>query len=159
MTRALGVAAVYAVLAVLLALPARAETDVPLGGYWLFPIRCAAGGLTAEQRAEAIGKRAAALLELNNPAALNIRIVRLGEQANIYAGGKLFATVNPCDARANKTTVMKLAKTWAERLRTTYPLVISQKPGVGSSGIGAPASGAGPASAPIVPKPKSKPKR
>lgn len=152
MTRFIAAVALCAALVAVAVAPSLAQNEVPLGGYTLFPIRCAAGGFTAEERADIIARRAARLLALNDPNALNIRIVQSGRNALIYAGGSLFVTVDPCDARANQNTVMGIARIWANRLRTVYPQAISEKPGVGSSGIGEPQSGTGPTTQPRAPR-------
>ncbi len=128
---------------------ASAQTAVPIGGYTLLNIRCDAPGYTAQQRAEIIGKRVAQLLSLENPTALDIRIEQVGDQANVYAGGNLFVTVLPCDARANGTTVMGLARVWAGRLQQLYPLALPRKPGVGLPGEQGAQSGTGPAHVPV----------
>lgn len=103
--------------------------DVMIADFYYIKIRCSAGGYNAQERADAVQARANELLTLDPIDLSTVIVKKVGREAPIYAGGKLLVTVNECDARANKTTVMKLAKIWAARFREIYPNVVPKRPG------------------------------
>ncbi len=109
------------------------DGTVYLGGFMLLRMRTPAGGFSAEQRAAALQMRANALLQLGKGIP-KVTTVRAGKDVNILTDRNLFVTVTQADARANRTTVDKLAAIWANRLRTILPQATPEKPGVGLSG-------------------------
>ena len=102
--------------------------EVMMAGFLLLRVRCPAAGYSIEQRADAIQRRANDLLVLDGIDLSSIRIEKSGSDALVYAGGKLLVTVDPCTARANKTTPELLARIWAARLRGIYPEVVPKRP-------------------------------
>lgn len=105
-----------------------ASGDVMIANFLFLRMRCPAGGYTAEQRADAIQTRANELLTLDGLDLSTVTVSKVGKEAAIYAGGRLLVTVHECDARANKTTPMKLAQIWADRFREIYPSVVPIRP-------------------------------
>jgi len=107
--------------------------EVRIGSFVLLRIRCAAGGYSIAERANAIQMRANNLLRGGKEYG-KVTVKKSGKDANIYVDGTFFMTVGPGDARANHTTPMKLANIWAERLRVMLPKSTPDKPGVGRPG-------------------------
>ncbi len=107
--------------------------DIWLSGYLLLRIRTAAGGYSVEERVNAIQARANNLLRLGQSVPV-VTVTTAGRDAVIFAGGKLFITVTPADAKANGTTPERLAEVWAQRLRSILPKASPEKPGVGLPG-------------------------
>jgi hypothetical protein len=58
-----------------------------------------------------------------------VQVKTVGNTASIYAAGSLLVTITSCDAKANKTTVSKLADHWVERFKTLYPGIIPPEHG------------------------------
>ncbi len=107
--------------------------EVRLGNELLLRVRCAAGGYSVDERADALQSRANNLLQGGkNVRAFSVR--RAGTDSNIYADDKFFMTVTPADAKANGTTSETLANIWAERLRLIYPKSTPDMAGVGRPG-------------------------
>lgn len=104
------------------------ETEVTMADYVLLRIRCASGGMTAEQRAAHIQRRANDLLVQGGIDLSTVRVIRVGADYAIYAAGKLLITAGQCDARVNKTTPRGLANTWATRLKDIYPKALPRLP-------------------------------
>ncbi len=94
--------------------------EVWLTNFLLLRIRCAAGGCSVEQRADAIQQRANDLLALGKGIP-QVTVKKTGADANIYTNKCLFMTVTAADGKAANTTAVKLANTWAQRLRTILP--------------------------------------
>ena len=111
-------AALLAIMALLVCSSVQAQDSrqVWLGGSLLLRVRCAAGGYTIEQRADAIQQRANLLLQLGDNLP-KITVRKSGADSDVYAGGTLFLTVTSADGKANGTTSASLANTWATRLR------------------------------------------
>ncbi len=97
-----------------------ANGEVYLGGYLLLRIRCGAGGFTLEQRTDKLQARANDLLAWGRNVQ-KFTVQKSKGNVGIYADNTLFLTVAPGDAKANNTTVEKLAKNWAGRLTQLYP--------------------------------------
>lgn len=104
------------------------ETEVTLADYVLLRIRCASGGMSAEQRASSIQRRANDLLFQGGIDLSTVKVARVGNEAAVYAAGKLLVTADWCEARANKTTPMGLANFWANRLKEIYPKALPKLP-------------------------------
>lgn len=123
------VIAVVAVLMIVSAVSAfAADGDVMIANFLFLRIRCAAGGYTIEQRADAIQARANELLTLDGIDLSTVTVSKVGTEAVIYVGDMVLVTVHECDARANKTTPEKLANIWANRFREIYPNVVPKLP-------------------------------
>lgn len=112
---------------------AQATRDIWLGGHFLLRVRTGAGGYSADERVNAIQLRANNLLQLGRNIS-SFTVKKSGNDANIYADNELFMTVSPADAAANGTTVVGLARVWAQRLRTIYPDAKTRRPGGGMTG-------------------------
>ena len=52
-------------------------------------------------------------------------IMKFGDEVNIYADKDFLMTVTTADARANKTSAMRLAREWVSRLNRALPQAIS----------------------------------
>ena len=106
-----------------------AEGDVRMVGSLWLRVRCPSSGYSIAERADAIETRVNDLLVLGGFDLSTVQVKRVGADAIIYADGRLLATVNWCDARANHTTPMNLAKVWADKFREIYPQVVPVRPG------------------------------
>lgn len=128
------VAIAVALLVVLSCSIARSESsgEVYLAGFLLLRIRCGAGPYTLEERTSKLQHRANSLLELGKHVS-EFTVKKTGKDVAIYADKEIFLTVAPGDAKANSTTVERLAQTWAQRIREIYPQATPEKPGVGRS--------------------------
>ncbi|MHB9036007.1 MAG: hypothetical protein ACYC64_05025 [Armatimonadota bacterium] len=107
--------------------------EVVLGDYLLLRVRCAAGGYTIDERANALQQRANNLLKAGKEYS-TFTVRKSGKDSNIYVDDVFFMTVTPADGKANGTTSDKLANIWAERLRVIFPKSTPDKPGVGRPG-------------------------
>jgi hypothetical protein len=107
--------------------------DIWLSGFLVLRIRTPAGGYSIDERVNAVQSRANNLLQLGKGVP-KVVVAKAGTDAVIYAGGRLFITVTPADAKANDTTPLQLAAVWAQRLRTILPKASPEKPGVGLPG-------------------------
>lgn len=110
------------------ALPLNAQNaqigNVMMANSLLFRISCPGGGYSAQERVDAVQQR---VNDLIIPGGINLDGVQIRTSGNttaIYAGDNLLITVGECDARANNTTVSKLAKLWVARFKEIYPTVI-----------------------------------
>ena len=83
--------------------------------------RVPAGGLDAQERISAVNERLAPILgyELLTPD--NIRLRRSHGQTSIFVGNRLLTTVTVADARANGTSVSRLARVWLHNARMALP--------------------------------------
>lgn len=97
-----------------------AEGDIWLAGYLLLTLKTPAEAKAFQQRVDIVQLRANDLLEYSSKLP-SVGVKKSRGQVNIVAGGKVFLTVTPADASVNKTTVDKLANSWAQRLRTILP--------------------------------------
>lgn len=111
------------------------EGDVELGSYVLFRMRCPSGGQTVADRAAAVQQRVNDLLTSEGINLSTVKVVSMGKEAAIYVAGNLLVTVDECTARANKTTPIGLAKTWADRFKQIYPIVAPKNPNEPSTHI------------------------
>lgn len=106
-------------------------------------LRTGAGDLQLPERREVIQQRLTDLMVATNtprmdvdvlPAsAAPVRTVQAGENYNVYANDMLIVTVTKADAVANKTTVYKQAKQWADRLVEVYPVTFAKADPMGPS--------------------------
>lgn len=125
---------IVGVLTALLVAPASAQVqarennEVVMGEYLLLRIRCPYGGMTQAERAGVIQKRVNDLLVLGGIDLGSVRVVQVGSEAAVYAGGRLLVTATMCEAQANNTTPMRLASYWANRFRALYPLALPKRP-------------------------------
>lgn len=88
----------------------------------VFVMRVAAGGMTAEQRLDAVNDRLAYILGYEPLRPEAIRLQREGEIVKIIVGKSLLTTVTLADARANGTRdVMGLARVWQRNLQAALP--------------------------------------
>jgi hypothetical protein len=97
-----------------------ASGDIWLAGYLLLTLRTPTEAKALQTRVDAVQARANDLLALSNTLP-KIEVRKCRCDTSIYAGGKVFLTITAADAKAGKTTVAKLAKSWADKLRTTLP--------------------------------------
>ncbi|MDO8589013.1 MAG: hypothetical protein Q7T82_18455 [Armatimonadota bacterium] len=83
--------------------------------------RAPAGGLDAQDRISAVNDRLAPILgyELLTPE--NIRLRRFHGETSIFVGNRLLTTVTVADARANGTSVYRLARVWLRNARMALP--------------------------------------
>lgn len=111
---------------ILIAGAATAEEQSPvpfvLGGKEVFYIRASAAGYSPKQRWEILQRRIVQILKAPNAVSQPVEVAKKGRDATITIGGKLLITATLHDARVNKTTVSKLADTWAKKVREVLPL-------------------------------------
>lgn len=118
---------------------AEEEKEVPfvLAGHELFYLRATVGGFTPRQRWAILQRRIVKILSQPDYAKQSVTVAKKGRDATISVGKTLFITVTHTDATVNKTTVAKLAKAWADKLRTALPLASpAPPPGVAREGGG-----------------------
>ncbi|GBD29901.1 hypothetical protein HRbin32_00993 [bacterium HR32] len=84
-------------------------------------IRVPAGGLSVDQRREAVRLRIVRAYATEAVTASNIRLSPQGNDWVIAVGRTTLLTVTEADARANGTTTAALAQAWAARLRDLMP--------------------------------------
>lgn len=103
--------------------------SVTVGGELILRIRFSAGGMTPQQRADAITLRLRSILAdpQIEPSDIVVKPLAYGE-AGIYVKDLLLVTVDHNHARANKTTPLKLGEIWAEHLRKVVPQVNIKQP-------------------------------
>lgn len=97
-----------------------AQGDIWLAGYHLLRLKTPADANAFQQRVDVVQSRANELLELSSKIP-KVEVRKERGRTDIYAGNKVFITVTPADAKACGTTVDKLARAWAHRLRTILP--------------------------------------
>lgn len=105
------------------------EGNVMMANILLFRIRCPASGYSVQERADAVQRRLNDLIVAGGIDMNTVKIVTVNNTTAIYAGGRLLVTVSECDARANKTTVAKLARRWTDRFKKIYPMIIPPRHG------------------------------
>jgi hypothetical protein len=109
------------------AIPGRAqEQDPNRGAVYLcnevaVRIRVAAGGLSADDRREAVRLRIVRAYAVETVTASNIRLTPQGNDWVIAVGRTTLLTVTEADGRANGTTAAALARVWTARLRDLMP--------------------------------------
>ncbi|MCS6830624.1 MAG: hypothetical protein RMM08_01460 [Armatimonadota bacterium] len=98
--------------------------EVTIGGELILRIRFSAGGMTPQQRADAITMRLRNILEDPNiqPSDITVKPVAGGEAA-IYIKEHLLVTVDRRHADLHKTTPLQLGEIWAKHLREVIPQV------------------------------------
>jgi len=84
-------------------------------------IRVPAGGLSVDQRREAVRLRIVRVYATEAVTASNIRVSPQGHDWVIAVGRTTLLTVTEADGRANGTTPAALAQVWAARLRDLMP--------------------------------------
>jgi hypothetical protein len=98
--------------------------EVTVGGELILRIRFSAGGMTPQQRADAITQRLVKILQDPDiqPSDIVVKPVA-GGNAAIYVKDNLLVTVDKKHAALNKTTPMRLGEIWADHLRQVLPQV------------------------------------
>ncbi|GIV18745.1 MAG: hypothetical protein KatS3mg023_0496 [Armatimonadota bacterium] len=98
--------------------------EVVVGGEMILRIRFSAGGMTPQQRADAITVRLRTILQDPDiqPSDIVVKPIAGGEAA-IYVKENLLVTVDKKHAALNKTTPLKLGEIWAKHLREVLPQV------------------------------------
>lgn len=98
--------------------------EVTVGGELILRIRFSAGGMTPQQRADAITMRLRTILADPNlkPSDVVVKPIAGGE-AGIYVKDHLLVTVDKAHADFHKTTPTKLGEVWAKHLREVLPQV------------------------------------
>lgn len=98
--------------------------EVTVGGELILRIRFSAGGMTPQQRADAITTRLRTILQDPNiqPSDVVVKPIAGGEAA-IYVKEHLLVTVDKRHAELHKTTPLKLGEIWAKHLREVIPQV------------------------------------
>ncbi len=98
--------------------------EVTVGGELILRIRFSAGGMTPQQRADAITMRLRTILQDPDiqPADVVVKPIAGGE-AGIYVKDQLLITVDRRHAEFHKTTPLKLGEIWAKHLREVIPQV------------------------------------
>lgn len=98
--------------------------EVTIGGELILRIRFSAGGMSPQQRADAITVRLRTILEDPNiqPSDVVVKPIAGGEAA-IYIKEHLLVTVDRRHAEFHKTTPLKLGEIWAKHLREVIPQV------------------------------------
>lgn len=98
--------------------------EVVVGGELILRIRFSAGGMTPQQRADAITVRLRTILQDPDiqPSDIVVKPIAGGEAA-IYVKENLLVTVDKKHAALNKTTPLKLGEMWAKHLRQVIPQV------------------------------------
>lgn len=101
------------------------SAEVVIGGEVVMRIRTGAGGLTAEERADAVRRRLGPILTLTDlsPQDIYVRQRGRGQTAAIYVRDRLLITADRSLAQANDTTPGLLAEQWARNLREVLPQV------------------------------------
>ena len=93
-----------------------------MGGYVLFRMRCSAGGLTPQQRADIIQERVNALIGWDGFDTRTVITKSLpGGSAAIYANNKILVEIDKKTAALNGETPLQLANSWAKNVKTIYP--------------------------------------
>ena len=97
---------------------------VTVGGELVLRVRFSAGGMTPQQRADAITQRLVRILQDPDiqPSDIVVKPIAGGEAA-IYVKDALLVTVDKKHAQVNQTTPIKLAEMWAKHLREVIPQV------------------------------------
>lgn len=101
------------------------STIISLGGKQIMDIRTGAGGLTPQQRAEAVRERLIPILSITHltPEDVRVQQPRPHQAASIYVRGHLLVTVDRTLARADGTKPFTLANRWAATLADVLPSV------------------------------------
>jgi hypothetical protein len=97
-------------------------TRLSLGGVTVLQFRAAAGGFSPEERRTQMQSRVIEILsrpELG-PHSVRVETGRGGATATIRVGPLLLVTATMADARANTSTPVQLANTWAQNFRRGY---------------------------------------
>ncbi len=107
---------------------------VAVGGESILRVRVASGGMTIEQRADALQDRLVTILAAPDLRPSDITVAPSGRDYKILVKGRLFVTATQADAAFNKATTRQLANMWADHIRIVLPKV-NAKP---DSSTGAP---------------------
>jgi len=94
---------------------------VSLGGEELFRIREGWGGMTTDQRADAIQDRLNQAQSSGTIVASDISIGKLDEEWCVLLRGRRLFTVSPLDAEVNSSTAHDLAQAWAAQIQRVLP--------------------------------------
>ncbi len=136
MKRALAVGIMVVLLLTLMAGVAMAQGSkkvygIYVGGYLLMRLRVGTPELSLSERRLIVQQRATNLMMCTDTGKVNVssmksvkctpKCVPVGDNYNVYANGILIVTVTKADAVANKTTVYRQAKQWADRIKEVFP--------------------------------------
>ncbi|MGQ9732612.1 MAG: hypothetical protein ACUVX8_15240 [Candidatus Zipacnadales bacterium] len=92
------------------------QCEIAVGSYLFFRIRTPAAGFKVSERQRLIESRLVEIMSNHAPEPVTIGLIN--GKPTIYVDGVKLVTVYPHDLKANKgTSLMKLAQTWAERVR------------------------------------------
>ena len=104
---------------------------VYVGGYLLMRLRTGTPELSLGERRLIVQQRATNLMMCTDTGKVNTstlpfvkcttKCVRVGDNYNVYANGLLIVTVTKEDAKANKTSIYRQAKQWADRIQEVFP--------------------------------------
>jgi hypothetical protein len=112
-----GVAVIFVL--VLCVIPALAQQpgQVVVGGQLVAKLRVSVGGLSSQQRAQAVDARIVEALSYVYPAEDQLTIRRFAPRTLSVCAGKCpVMTVTRKDARANGDTIRQLARIWRQKL-------------------------------------------
>ncbi len=102
--------------------PDETPAIVWMGGYILFRMRCSAGGLTPQQRADVIQERVNALIGWDGFDTRTVVTKSLpGGSAAVYANNKILVEIDKRTAALNGETPLQLANSWAKNVKMIYP--------------------------------------
>lgn len=94
--------------------------DVVVGGMPVIRVRTAAGGMSAEARADIVERRITNVLSQSRAVPpVTVRVV--DGEPTVFAGDMLVITADAHHARLNGTSRHALAEVWAEHLRAALP--------------------------------------
>ncbi len=107
-----------------------------IGGYMIMQLRAGTPELSLSERRLIVQQRATNLMMCTDTGKISTssrhevkctpKCVPVGNNYNVYANGILIVTVTKADAVANKTTVYKQAKQWANRIKQVFPLAYTK---------------------------------
>ncbi len=95
--------------------------DVYMGGYLIMRLRTGTDELTLPERRQIVQQRVTNLMQCSDTGNINVTVTKKGGGYRIVANNVLITTVSATDARLNKTTTWKQAKSWEKNIRQTFP--------------------------------------
>lgn len=95
--------------------------DVLIGDEVVVRIRFPAGGMTVEQRADAVTYRINDLLGSQPFSQSDVKVGVVNKEYVVTIGGKVIITADADTAKFNKSTPQQLAEMWAANLRRVIP--------------------------------------
>ncbi|MGC8669444.1 MAG: hypothetical protein ACP5VE_15160 [Chthonomonadales bacterium] len=124
--RGIGLVALGAVCIASVPLRCRADDAVwSVAGRQVLRLHATAGGMTPQERVEALDERLTNILSEGEArlGAEDIALKTLGGEVVITVRNRLLVTVTRQDAEANSTTPQELGRRWLVNLRNTLPLL------------------------------------